>query len=147
MHKIVKTLYEEKGKQRKLFIAGHSLGAALATVAAARLAFIDNMHIAAIYTIGSPRYTLHAVIKFAAVRHNDYSFRARPPSNLSCFISHRVHCPLFPTFSSRRFGRDPDTVYGIANLALYTLEMAIAAVQYLVVTSSVRMLRFDAAIM
>ena len=56
MHATLKKLYDEEGKHRKLFIAGHSLGAALATVAAARLAFVDNMHIAGMYTIGSPRY-------------------------------------------------------------------------------------------
>ena len=57
MHQVIKTLYEEEGKNRKLFIAGHSLGAALATVACAKLAFVDNIHIAALYTIGSPRYS------------------------------------------------------------------------------------------
>lgn len=55
MHQIIKTLYEQKGKSRKLFIMGHSLGGALATVATARLAYVDNMHITALYTIGSPK--------------------------------------------------------------------------------------------
>ena len=62
MHATVKKLYEEEGKSRKLFIAGNSLGAALATVAAARLAFVDNMHIAAMYTIGSPRYNRKRIV-------------------------------------------------------------------------------------
>lgn len=48
-------LYNEKGKNRRLFFAGHSLGGALATNAAARVAFIDDLDIAGIYTIGSPR--------------------------------------------------------------------------------------------
>ncbi|CAM9276656.1 unnamed protein product [Ectocarpus sp. 12 AP-2014] len=38
-----------------MYIAGHSLGGALATVAAARLSYVDNMDIAGVYTIGSPR--------------------------------------------------------------------------------------------
>lgn len=54
MHKKIKELYED-GKGRKLYIAGHSLGGALATVAAARLAYEDDMDIAGVYTIGSPR--------------------------------------------------------------------------------------------
>ena len=58
MYETIKSLYEEKGKSRKLYIAGHSLGGALATVAAARLAFVDDMNIAALYTMGSPRYCL-----------------------------------------------------------------------------------------
>lgn len=55
MYKTIKALYNERNKKRKLYIAGHSLGGALATVAAARLALEDDMDIAAIYTIGSPR--------------------------------------------------------------------------------------------
>ncbi|CAM9387975.1 unnamed protein product [Hapterophycus canaliculatus] len=55
MHTTIKTLYNEEGKSRRLYIAGHSLGGALATIAAARLVFVDNMNIAGIYTIGSPR--------------------------------------------------------------------------------------------
>lgn len=55
MYSTIKSLYYEEGKSRKLYLAGHSLGGALATIAAGRLAFGENMNIAAIYTIGSPR--------------------------------------------------------------------------------------------
>lgn len=51
----IKALCEEEGKNRKLYISGHSLGGALATIAGARLAFEHDMKIAGIYTIGSPR--------------------------------------------------------------------------------------------
>lgn len=56
MHAIIKKFYNEEGKSRKLYVAGHSLGGALATVAAARLVFVDNMNVAGVYTIGSPRF-------------------------------------------------------------------------------------------
>ncbi|CAN0420456.1 unnamed protein product [Ascophyllum nodosum] len=55
MRDMIKSLYNEKGKKRKLFITGHSLGAALATVTAAHLAFEQNINITAIYTYGSPK--------------------------------------------------------------------------------------------
>ena len=55
MRDMIKLLYSEKGKKRKLFITGHSLGAALATVTAAHLAFEQNINITAIYTYGSPK--------------------------------------------------------------------------------------------
>lgn len=55
MHATIKALYNEEGRKRKLYIAGHSLGGALATIAAARLVFVDDMNVTAMYTIGSPR--------------------------------------------------------------------------------------------
>ena len=55
MRDMIKSLYNEKGQKRKLFITGHSLGAALATVAAAHLAFEHSINITAIYTYGSPK--------------------------------------------------------------------------------------------
>ncbi|CAN0313678.1 unnamed protein product [Ectocarpus sp. 6 AP-2014] len=66
MYQTIMDLYNEKGKNRKLFFAGHSLGGALATNAAARVAFIDDLDIAGIYTIGSPR-----LFNRAAGRHFD----------------------------------------------------------------------------
>lgn len=59
MYETINSLYNEKGKDRKLFIAGHSLGGALATIAGARLALgdqtVNTMKISGIYTFGSPR--------------------------------------------------------------------------------------------
>lgn len=55
---VVRKLYHKEGaggKKRKLYLAGHSLGGALATVAAAHLLFSENMQISGMYTIGSPR--------------------------------------------------------------------------------------------
>ena len=66
MHRKILTLYEKEGKRRKLFITGHSLGGALATVAAARLAFLDDINIAGIYTIGSPRYCGTPIVRVLA---------------------------------------------------------------------------------
>lgn len=56
MHQVIKDLCSEDGKRRKFYIAGHSLGGALATITAARVAFEDDLDIAAVYTIGSPMY-------------------------------------------------------------------------------------------
>lgn len=55
MYDKIKSLYNDKEKKRKLYITGHSLGGALATVATARLAFVDDIEIAALYTFGSPK--------------------------------------------------------------------------------------------
>ncbi|CAM9965189.1 unnamed protein product, partial [Hapterophycus canaliculatus] len=52
---VIKRFLAVGGKNRKLFVTGHSLGAALATVATARLAFVEKINIAAMYTIGGPR--------------------------------------------------------------------------------------------
>lgn len=53
---VIKKFLNRERKSRKLFIAGHSLGAALATNAAARLAFVENMNVAGVYTFGGPRW-------------------------------------------------------------------------------------------
>lgn len=55
---VIKRFYHEEGRSRKLYVTGHSLGGALATIAAARLVFVDDLNVAALYTIGSPRYGL-----------------------------------------------------------------------------------------
>ncbi|CAM9839983.1 unnamed protein product [Ectocarpus sp. 4 AP-2014] len=52
---VIKRFYHEEGRSRKLYITGHSLGGALATIAAARLVFVEDLNVAALYTIGSPR--------------------------------------------------------------------------------------------
>ncbi|CAN0313119.1 unnamed protein product [Ectocarpus sp. 6 AP-2014] len=52
---VIKRFYHEEGRSRKLYVTGHSLGGALATIAAARLVFVDDLNVAALYTIGSPR--------------------------------------------------------------------------------------------
>lgn len=56
MVETIRELYNEAGKDRRVFLAGHSLGGALATIAAANLIFSEDMNVAGIYTIGSPRY-------------------------------------------------------------------------------------------
>lgn len=49
----MKELYAESN--RPIFVTGHSLGAALATIAAARMAAEHDLPVAALYTVGSPR--------------------------------------------------------------------------------------------
>ncbi|CAM9248116.1 unnamed protein product [Scytosiphon promiscuus] len=52
---VIKEFLNAGGKTRKLYVTGHSLGAALATVAMARLTFVENMNVAAMYTMGGPK--------------------------------------------------------------------------------------------
>lgn len=51
----IKTAVEERSEGRKLFVTGHSLGAALAQLTAYRLAVLQKHDIAAVYAFGSPR--------------------------------------------------------------------------------------------
>eukprot|EP00903_Cladosiphon_okamuranus_P009617 g9153.t1 len=78
MHATIKSLlYNEEGERRKLYVAGHSLGGALATIAAARLEFDDNLNIDGLYTIGSPRVFNHAMAaQFDATMKHKY-FRCK----------------------------------------------------------------------
>eukprot|EP00904_Undaria_pinnatifida_P002282 jgi/Undpi1/12054/HiC_scaffold_4.g01753.m2 len=55
MLETIKMLINEEGKNRKLYVSGHSLGAALATIAGARLVFEHDINVSGIYTVGSPR--------------------------------------------------------------------------------------------
>ena len=50
----VENVIDHLGKDKKVFLCGHSLGAALATLMAHRLAF-DNYTVAGVYVYGSPR--------------------------------------------------------------------------------------------
>lgn len=54
---VICRLFNEEGKKRKLFVAGHSLGGALATIATTSLAFYKGLDVTALYTFGSPRYS------------------------------------------------------------------------------------------
>ncbi|CAM9414270.1 unnamed protein product, partial [Laminaria digitata] len=110
MHQKIKTLYEEKGKRRKLYIAGHSLGGALATVAAARLAFVDDMNIAGMYTIGSPRVfdTEFAAHFDSKVNHGtllkDKYFRCRNNNDIVPRIVPSPYCHVGTEIYLDRFG-------------------------------------------
>lgn len=88
MRDVIRELYHEK--ERKLYFAGHSLGGALATIAAAHMMFVDGMNIEAIYTMGSPRCPSPPVPwsrltperpAFAAVCSH---VTRRPPSRAAC---------------------------------------------------------------
>ncbi|CAN0510167.1 unnamed protein product, partial [Discosporangium mesarthrocarpum] len=50
----IKQLREQSPK-KPIFVCGHSLGAALASVATARLVLDEGIPVASLYTIGSPR--------------------------------------------------------------------------------------------
>jgi len=53
---VIKRYLGEEGKSRKLYLTGHSLGGGLATIAAARLAFVHpDIDIAGVFTYGAPR--------------------------------------------------------------------------------------------
>lgn len=50
----LREMHEES--PRPIYVTGHSLGAALATIAAARIAVNHDLPLAALYTVGSPRW-------------------------------------------------------------------------------------------
>lgn len=61
----IKALFEEQ--PRPVLLAGHSLGAALATIAGARLAAVHDIPIHGVYTIGSPRLVVVALLVLRAL--------------------------------------------------------------------------------
>lgn len=105
MKEKIKELCGERCEKRKLYIAGHSLGGALATVATARLIYEDKMNVAGVYTIGSPR---RAAVKVAR-RAEDDRFRAQNATGsvdeLECFRTLRSTCSVSPlkSFAYRCF--------------------------------------------
>ncbi|CAM9495701.1 unnamed protein product, partial [Choristocarpus tenellus] len=51
------TLLQAANPKRPIFLSGHSLGGALASIAAAQLELdVPDVSVAGVYTIGSPRY-------------------------------------------------------------------------------------------
>ncbi|CAM9670093.1 unnamed protein product, partial [Discosporangium mesarthrocarpum] len=76
----IKQLREQSPK-KPIFVCGHSLGAALASVATARLVLDEGIPVAALYTIGSPRVFMKDFVPsfdeamkekcFRAVNNND----------------------------------------------------------------------------
>ncbi|CAN0171559.1 unnamed protein product [Discosporangium mesarthrocarpum] len=76
----IKQLREQSPK-KPIFVCGHSLGAALASVATARLVLDEGIPVASLYTIGSPRVFMEDFVPsfdeamkekcFRAVNNND----------------------------------------------------------------------------
>lgn len=59
--------HREEHKDKEFFITGHSLGGAMATLAASRFNLIDN--VACLYTYGSPRVGTRSFVKSCKVLH------------------------------------------------------------------------------
>lgn len=62
-------------KRQPVWLTGHSLGAALATLAAARMRWKDRMPLAGLYTFGSPRVGDLTFARAAEAEFGDRTFR------------------------------------------------------------------------
>lgn len=56
-------------QNRRLYVTGHSLGGAMATICASRLAATFNINVVALYTYGSPRVGDQTFVDNMTVKH------------------------------------------------------------------------------
>jgi triacylglycerol lipase len=117
--------------EQPLFFTGHSMGAALATLAAAR-ALQAGFRASAVYTFGGPRVGGQDFFNFYTPDLSDLTFRlvdgddvvaTVPPSLGGNFrhVGRLLHCPHGSTFAGRtlapRDGNDPSTVQNALSTA------------------------------